>query len=205
MYTQNDHGTVHRPIIYLNNLDLSKYRAEDFLNGRYFYRGISIPLKFNVSEQKDWKPIWDQFVSNYVMNNGMDDVVPCQPIHFEIYLEDDIKTGKRSYTLAVFIQTKFDDEPDCITKDIELQPQEKEAINMAFLKLVDPNKYFLQYTRCQVANSNEVAGLGFVMDEIDDNDMYKSVWLSQDRKTCVIGCIPNVHQSNSKLQILRVG
>lgn len=196
---------VHRPEITLENLDVSKVDKNEIPADGKFYDGICIPLKFSDYDRVGWEFVWGWFNDQYVLDNGEDDTVEGQPIDLQLYIKDCESTNRRHYNLTAFIKLEDYDGGTYETKKINLSEQEENVVNFALLKLKNPEKYFLEYTRSQVANSQTVSGFGFVMDQIDEHDMYKSVWLSCDQKTCVIGCIQNVHQRDAKLQILKVG
>ncbi|CAB1251686.1 protein of unknown function [Ruminococcaceae bacterium BL-6] len=195
---------VHRPEIMLENLDVSGFTKQDFLDDTFFYDGICIPLV--QLSNPEWKSVWFWMVNKFEMKSGYI-VKENQPVDLCLYIEDDPTTEERSYTLSAFL--KIDDYgeviTECETEKIIPVKGEIEAINLALLKVSNYEEYFLKYTRYQVAANKLISGFGFVMDEIDSSDMYKSIWLSCDQKVCIIGCISNVHNATSKLQVLKVG
>jgi hypothetical protein len=95
---------------------------------------------------------------------------------------------------------------ECLSKSILLTDVEQARVNLALLKFTNLQEYLRQYTRQQFANMPQIKNrLGFVMDEIDEQKLYKSIWLSPDYKTCVIGSVPQVDKPESKMQLLKVG
>lgn len=200
--TQTKETVTLRPEITLSTLDTIKVDKSNIVDD--FCNSVSIPLKIDEAKKSVYEQVFCNLISKYVEQNGRDDTLQNQPINLDLIVDDN--SGERKYYIGALIEIQED---DSIYESIEIYPiiQEQAAIELALLKVTDPEEYLRKYTRVQVAQLPQIKDkLGFVMDEIDTaQDLYKSAWISPDYKTIAIGCIPNVHKDDSKIQFVKVG
>lgn len=191
-----------RPEIRLNALDTTKVDKANIIDG--FCDCVSIPLVAAENEKLLYEFMFGCLMDQYVNSNGKDDTIKNQMINLDLIVDDN--SGKRKYYVGSEIQIQ-DEEP--VYESVEIYPtiEEQATVELALLKITNPEQFLLKYSRCRIANLDEVKDkLGFVMDEIDTaQDLYKSTWISPDYKVIAIGCIPNVHNENSKVQFIKVG
>lgn len=193
-----------RPEITLGDLDVSNVDKACVAND--FCDCVSIPM-FPDVRNTAYKETHDYLVNSYVAKDGRDDTTD-QPVSLDLIVDDN--SGERKYYIGSEIQREDWDGDEPVYESAEIHPTDEEqaAVELALLKITDTEQFLLKYSRCRVANLDEVKDkLGFVMDEIDKaHDLYKSTWISPDYKVIAIGCIPNVHKQNeSKVQFVKVG
>ena len=190
-----------RPEITLNNLDTKQVDKSNIVDG--FCNSVSILLIPTGKEKSAFEQIFCSLISKYVEQNGRDDTVQNQSINLDLIVDD--SRGERKYYIGALIEIQEDD-PVYMSEEIFPTIQEQATIELALLKVTNSEQFWLKYSRSRVGNLQEIKNrLGLVMDEIDEHDLYKSVWISPDYKTIAIGCIPNVHKDDSKIQFVKVG
>lgn len=191
-----------RPEITLSALDTTKVDKSNIIDG--YCNGVSIPLIPTGAKKSVYEQVFCNLISKYVEQNGRDNTLQNQPINLDLIVDDN--SGVRKYYIGALIEIQEDD-PVYMSEEIFPTIQEKAAVELVLLKVTDPEEYLRKYTRVQVAQLHQIKDkLGFVMDEIDTaQDLYKSAWISPDYKTIAIGCIPNVHKDDSKIQFVKVG
>ena len=192
---------MNRPEIKFNNLNLSS--ANQQITDNAFYDSLMIQLVSQDNEVSTYDFMFHFFEDQYVKKNGNDDVDYTQTR--SLYLIVDDSEGQRQYYMGSEIQIEDD---DSVFEQIEIHPtvQEQATFELAKLKITNPEQFIRKYSRCRVGNLQEIKDkLGFVMDEVDDQDLYKSTWISPDHKVIAIGCIPNVHKDDSKIQFVQAG
>jgi hypothetical protein len=202
MYQQNTNEI--RPEITLKIMELNKVEDIEFDEDYCLY--AIIPLKRTSDNAAMYDSAFRYFLKQYV-NDGHDveDIIDQEPNLFLIIDDND---GEQVHFLQSFI--KINDfgrlTEECLGKEIQLTDIEKARIDFALLKFSNPQEYLRQYTRQQFANRQEIKNrFGFVMDEIDEQRLYKSVWITPDYKICLIGCVPEVDNPKSKMQLLKIG
>ena len=184
-------GMCHSEIM-LDMLDTSKVDKSCIVDG--FCNNVSMFIKF--ADNK----MFFNLVSKYVKQNGRDDTIENQSSQLDLIIDDN--SGERKYYIGSLIKIQDD---DSVYESIEIYPtiQEQATIELALLKVTNPEQFWLKYSRSRVGNLQEIKNrLGLVIDEIDEHDLYKSAWISPDYKICTLGCIPNTHDESSKIQIL---
>lgn len=162
---------------------------------------ISIPLKRTFENSIQYDIMLKNFYNKYVIECDEEDI-PELPTKLNFVIDD------QNYYLSTFVKihTWYGDDEVCMTKCIQLSEVEQARANLVFLKFKNPDEYLRQYTRQQIANLPEIKNrFGFVMDEIDEKKLYKSVWITPDYKTCILGCVTMVNNPESKIQIIRMG
>lgn len=162
---------------------------------------ISIPLKRTFENSIQYDTMLKNFYNKYVIECDEEDI-PKLPTKLNFVIDN------LNYYLNTFIKihTWYGDDEVCMTKRIQLSDVEQARVNLALLKFTDYQEYLRQYTRQQIANLPEIKdGFGFVMDEIDERKLYKSVWITPDYKTCILGCVTMVDNPESKIQIIKMG
>ena len=189
------------PLICLKNLDTSMIDTGCLVEG--FCDCISIPMISQQDEAVVYDQIFDALVLKYIKQNGKDDTLPIQSKILNLIVDDN--DGERKYYISSMIDIQ-DDESVCEQLAISLTIQEEAIVELALLKNTDHEQFVRKYSRCRVSNIDGIKNrLGFVMDEIDEQDLYKSIWISPDYKTIAICCIPNVHDESSKPQLIERG
>jgi hypothetical protein len=202
-FVGTEQNGVYRPTFSLANLNVSKVDKSNIEDDGYcdFLR---IPLISKADEVLSYQQMFCYLVDKVVC--GFNDVFP-QPE--DLFLVVDDSDGERQYYIGADVQVKNWDGVNTETSIEKIHPSddEKAIVELALLKITDPEEYLRRYTRYQIAQLPQIvnAKLGFVIDNIRNDDLYASVWLSQDHKTCVLACVENVHEPNSKIQLLKVG
>lgn len=191
-----------RPEIFLEDFDLDKVVDVDVEGDKCLY--IQIPLRRTISNSKKYNLALQYFCNQYVQDNDND--ISEYPISLNLVV--DSTDGKTSYFMNTFIKISYwgGNDEVCLSEQILLTNVEQARVNLILLKFTNPQEYLRQYTRQQFANRPEIKNkLGFVMDEIDEQRLYKSVWVTPDYKICLIGCVPKVDNPDSKIQIIKIG
>jgi len=194
-----------RPEIALEAMELDKVDNTEF-DGDYCLFA-SIPLKRTSSNAAMYDTAFECFLNQYINENDIEDVVVNQEPN--LFLTIDGSDGEQISYLQSFIKIDYWGGKDevCMTEEIQLSPMEQARVNLSLLKFSNPEEYLRQYTRQQVANLPQITKnkMGFVMDEIDENDLYKSVWLAQGQQMSMLACVEKVHDNSSKIQLLKIG
>lgn len=203
MNSINNSFEMDRPEIVLEELDLKNVNDVEIEGDECLY--IQIPLKRTVSNSKKYDYVLKRFCNKYVQDNGNDDITE-KPTSLNLVIDN--SDNDKSYFMNTFIKINYWGGKDkvCMSKQIKPSSIEQARVDLTLLKFTNPQEYLRQYTRQQFANRPEIKNrLGFVMDEIDEQQLYKSVWISPDYKECLIGCVPQVDNSKSKMQMIKVG
>lgn len=183
------------PTINFESLDVTNVDKSCIVDG--FCNNVSISIK-----SADNK-MFCSLVSKYVKQNGRDDTVENQTDKLDLIVDD--SRGERKYYIGALIEIQEDDP---VYESVEIYPtiQEQATIELVLLKVTNPEQFWLKYSRSRVGNLQGIKNkLGLVIDEIDEHDLYKSTWISPDYKICTLGCIPNAHNKDSKIQLLTFG
>ena len=193
---------VDRFEIRLANLDTSKVDKSS-IGKDGFCDCLSIPLIPEVNEKLAFEQIFCCLVDKVAHN--FEDVYP-QPVNLNLVIDD--SEGDRQYYIEADVQLKSWDgvSTEVSTEEIHLTEKEQATIELALLKITNPEQFILKYTRCQVAQAITIKNkFGLYYDGINDKGSYRSTWLSEDHKLCIIGYIENIKDKNSKIQFLQVG
>ena len=180
------------PTISFESLDVTNVDKSCIVDG--FCNDISIPIK-SIDNR-----MFCSLVSKYVKQNGRNDTIPKQSGKLDLIVDD--SRGERKYYIGALIEIQEDDP---IYESVEINPttQEQAIIELKLLKVTKPEQFWLRYSRSRIGNLQEIKNrFGLMIDEIDEQDLYKSAWISPDHKICALGCIPNAHDENSKIQML---
>lgn len=200
MNSTNESFEVNRPEIVLEDFDLDKVVDVDVEGDDCLY--IQIPVKCTISNLKLYDITLQYFYNQYVNKNGNDDITEYPTtLNFVV----DNYDGDKSYFINTFVKIGYlgNNEEVCMSKQIQLSDIEKLRVDLILLKFTNPKEYLRQYTRQQFANMPQIKNkLGFVTDEIDEQQLYLSVWMTPDFKECLIGCIPKADNPKSKMQIM---
>lgn len=203
MNSINNSFEMDRPEIVLEEMDLENVNDVETEGDECLY--IQIPLKRTITNSKKYDCILERFYNKYAQDSGEDDVVG-QPASLNLVI--DSSENVKSYFINTFIKIHYwgGDDEVCMTEQIQLSDMEQARIDLALLKFTNPKEYFRQYSRQQFANMPQIKNrFGFVMDEIDEQRIYKSVWIAPDYKMCLIGCVPEVDNPASKMQMIKIG
>ena len=154
------HG-VYRSEITLESLDISKVDKSS-IGKDDFCDCVRIPLIPAVNE----KLAFEQIFCYLVDKCGEKDIYP-QSINLFLCIDD--SGGERQYYISADVQLKDWDgiSTEVLMEEIHLTEKEQVAIELALLKITNPEEYLRKYTRVQVAQRPEIANskMGFVMDE----------------------------------------
>ena len=192
---------MNRPEIVLEELDLENVNDVETEGDECLY--IQIPLKRTVSNSKKYDCVLKRFCNKYVQDNGNDDIAE-KPTSLNLVVDN--SDNDKSYFINTFIKINYwgGNDEVCMSKQIRPSSIEQARVDLTLLKFTNPQEYIRQYTRQQFANRPEIKNrLGFVIDEIDEQRLYKSVWISSDYNLCLIGCVPEVDNPESQMQIRR--
>lgn len=190
--------------ITLSVLDTTKVDKSCIVDG--FCNGVSIPLKIAGEEKSAFEQVFNDLVFKYVERNGRDDTIFPKNINLDLIVDDN--SGERKYYIGTEIQRGDWDGNESIymSEEIDLTDDEKAAIELALLKVTNPEEYLRKYTRYQVAQRPEVMNkFGFYADGIMNDGSYRSTWVTEDQKTCMLAYVPNVKNGKSKIQLLKIG
>ncbi|MCI1966570.1 MAG: hypothetical protein LKJ17_10640 [Oscillospiraceae bacterium] len=194
-----------RPEITLSALDTTKVDKSNIIDD--FCNSVSIPLKIAGEEKSAFEQVFNDLVFKYVERNGRDDTTNSQSINLDLVVDDN--SGKRRYYIGAEIQREDWDgnDPIYVSEKVNLTDKEQAAVELALLKITNPEEYLRKYSRFQIAQLPQIinAKMGFVIDGIRNDDLYASVWLSQDQKTCMLACVERCHNPESKIQLLKIG
>ena len=192
-----------RPEITLESLDLEN--AEDVNLEDECCCYIRIPLKCTDINSKKYDYVLKGFLDKYLFDNGEDNILG---ISSKLELVINNIEDEPTYFLQSFIKIdNFGEQiEECVSEQIKLTDIEQARVNLALLKFTNPQEYLRQYTRQQFANLPEIKNkLGFVMDEIDEQNLYKSVWITPNYEIGLIGYVLNVDNPKSKIHFKSIG
>lgn len=199
----------YRPEITLDSLDVTKSNKEIY-DG--FCNGLSFPMKTNIPNDMEWQMMFAYLADKAGLSPETDDEGTFTNVQLQLDIDDN--SGERKYYIGAFIPDTaawdYDKDNKCeeyVIEEIHPNDKEQAIIELALLKITDPKQFLLKYTRYQIAQLPQImnAELGFVIDGIRNDDLYASVWLAKDQKTCMLACIQNVHDKPSRVQLLKVG
>lgn len=202
-FVENRQDDMCRPTIMLNMLDVSKVDKSK-INNR-FYDFLEIPL---VTPQRDDEKFIQEQTFCFLADQVADNFNDVYPQSQDLYLIVDDNDGERKYYIGADVQIEDWDgvstEPSI--KEISLTVKEEATVELALLKVINPEQFLLKYTRCQLAQRPEIENrFGFYNDCIDKQGTYRSTWISNDCKTGILGNIENVKDENSKIHFQPIG
>lgn len=202
-FAENKRNGTLRPIIMLDMFDVSKVDKSKIING--FCDCLKIP--FIIPQCGDEKFIQEQIFC-YLVDQVADNFNDVYPQSQGLYLIVDDNEGERKYYIGADVQIENWDGVDVelSVKEISLTIEEEAAVELLFLKVINPEQFILKHTRLQIAQSPEIKNrFRFYNDCIDKQGAYRSTWVTNDFKTGVLGYIENVKDENSKIQFKLIG
>jgi len=206
-YIGTDKNGTYRPDITLENLDVSRVDKTKIIDN--FCNCVKIPIIITEEEC-----IISEFMFCYLVDrvaSGFNDVKD-QPINLFLIVDDN--SGERRYYIGADVQLEDWDGTRTETSIEEIHPviEEQAAIELALLKITNPEQFLLRYTRCQVAQRPEIMNkYGFFGDCILNDGSYRSEWMREEcignkkQYTYLNVYISNVRNEHSKIQFLPIG
>ncbi len=191
---------AYRPNITLNILNTGKVdKSNIFEDG--FCDNVSIPLIPTEDEKVSF-----EFTFCYLTDKCSGQDVYPQPVNLSLIIDDN--SGERQYYLSadIIVEDWNGTTTECCIERINPTIQEQAIIELALLKITNPEQFLLKYTRLQVAQNPKIMNrFGFYNDCIDKNGNYRSTWVTEDKQLCILGYVENVKNENSKVQLLQIG
>ena len=130
------------PTISFESLDVTNVDKSCIVDG--FCNDISIPIK-SIDNR-----MFCSLVSKYIKQNGRNDAVKNQIGKLDLIVDDN--RGERKYYIGALIEIQEDDP---IYMSIEIHPtiQEQATIELALLKVTNPEQFWLRYSRMSFCSS----------------------------------------------------
>jgi hypothetical protein len=200
-YLGTEKNGCYRPEIRLDNLDVSQV-DKSCISSDGFCDFVRIPMIASDNEKFSFEFMFCYLVDQVSVGNDVD----SQSENLSLIIDDNL--GERQYYMGADVQIDDWDgiRTEILTKKIHPNIQEQATIELALLKITNPEQFLLRYTRMQVAQRPEIMNrFGFYNDCIDSQGSYRSTWITEDHKICVLGYIENVKDENSEVQFLKIG